>query len=335
MKKTQLTDAIRNIRKRIVSFLSICLVIMLGVGAFLCTRYMEAGIINEAAGYYSERELKDFEIISSLGVSENNIEAIKAVDGVVDAEGVMEFDGSLQKGEFKSSVTVLSRTERVSVPLLVDGVLPVKADECAIGEDFAETSGIIIGDKVTIYLRGSDSGDPLYEHEFTVTGLIKHPDYVHRKLTDTVVLSLSAFDMSVTDDAYTRVFVRAEDVAYEDVFTQSYFDQTAATKSGLEEIKDMLAADRAQEVKDEAYAEIDKEWADALAELEAAENDIAAGEGELNNKLGIARNKLHAAENSLAAMLKKYNEQLRKGEIAISEYEKQLNDAKEALKENR
>ncbi|MBR0468103.1 MAG: hypothetical protein IJJ16_00145 [Mogibacterium sp.] len=335
MKKTQLTDAIRNIRKRIVSFLSICLVIMLGVGAFLCTRYMEAGIINEAAGYFSERELKDFEIISSLGVSENNIEAIKAVDGVVDAEGVMEFEGSLQKGEFKSSVTVLSRTERVSVPLLVDGVLPVKPDECAIGEDFAETSGIIIGDKVTIYLRGSDSGDPLYEHEFTVTGLIKHPDYVHRKLTNTVILSLSAFDMSVTDDAYTRVFVRAEDVAYEDVFTQSYFDQTAATKSGLEEIKDVLAADRAQEVKDAAYAEIDKEWADALAELEAAENDIAAGERELNKKLGNARNKLHAAENSLAVMLKKYNEQLRKGEIAIREYEKQLNDAKKELEESR
>ena len=137
---------------------------MLGVGAFLATRYMETGIIREAAGYYSDRNFKDFELLSSLGASENSIEAIKAVDGVVDAEGVMEYDGSLQKGDYKKNVTVLSLTSRISVPLLTDGRLPSASDECAIGEDFAEESGVGVGDKVTIYLRTSGSDDPLHAH---------------------------------------------------------------------------------------------------------------------------------------------------------------------------
>ena len=51
MKPTQYKDARRNIRKRLVSYLSICLVIILGIAAFLTTTYMEAGIIKEAAGY--------------------------------------------------------------------------------------------------------------------------------------------------------------------------------------------------------------------------------------------------------------------------------------------
>ena len=112
MKNTQVKDATRNIRKRIVSYLSICLVIMLGVGAFLATSYMEAGISREASGYFIDHGFKDFELISSLGASEANIEVIRNTDGVSDAEGVMEFEGSLQTGDTKSSVTVLSMTER-------------------------------------------------------------------------------------------------------------------------------------------------------------------------------------------------------------------------------
>ncbi len=335
MKKTQLTDALRNIRKRIVSYLSICLVVMLGVGAFLCTRYMETGIIREAAGYYRDRNFKDFELISSLGASDKSIEAIKAVDGVVDAEGVMEYEGSLQKGEFKKNVTVLSRTDRVSVPQLIDGRLPSASNECAIGEDFSEESGIKTGDTVTIYLTSSGDDDPLHGHQYTVSGLIKHPDYVHRKLTSTVILPVSAFDMSVTDDAYMRVFVRANDVALDDTFTQTYFDETAGTKKALEDLTEKLSTDRAGEVRVEAYSKIDEEWEKALAELEDAENDIADSEAELASKLKSGRKELKDAEKTLASELAEANRKIRKGELTIKNYEKKLAKAKAELKEYR
>ena len=335
MKPTQYKDARRNIRKRLVSYLSICLVIMLGVAAFLTTTYMEAGIIKEAAGYYQDRGFKDFELISSLGVSEKNIETIKSVPGVTDAEGVMQYDGSLRKGDVKGSVTVLSLTERVSAPLLVDGRMPVGTDECAVGEDFAETNGIQPGDSVSIYLSGAPEGDPLKGHKFTVTGLIKHPDYVHRKLTNTAVLPLKAFDMSITSDAYTRVFVKAKDVAFEDVFAPAYFEQTEETRKGLKDIKDQLAADRAGEIKAEAYKQIDKEWAEALAELENAENDINSGEAKLNSELAKGKKELQNAKGTLAAKIKKYNQQIKTGEKSIKEGEAALKKGREELEENK
>ena len=208
MKKTQRKDAFRNIRKRIVSFLSICLVIMLGLGGVFVIRYMRAGINAEATGYYNSHGFKTYELISSLGVTEDDIAQIKETEGVTDAEGVIRAAGSLTKGDFTCNVDLISMTERISVPEVLEGRAPEAKDECVIAEDFAETRGLKVGDKVRLIMEdiaspvassedGQDEdkadekdgekadekgfGGVLLEEEFTVTGLIKHPDYLRRK----------------------------------------------------------------------------------------------------------------------------------------------------------
>ena len=62
MKKTQRKDAFRNIRKRIISYLSICLVVMLGLGGLFTTRYMGAGLDRQASKYYDAHNFKDFDV---------------------------------------------------------------------------------------------------------------------------------------------------------------------------------------------------------------------------------------------------------------------------------
>ena len=86
MKPTQRKDAIRNIRKRIVSYLSVGLVIMLGLGGFFTTSYMCEGLGAEASKFYADRDFEDFEIIESLGASEATVSKIVAEDGVIAAE---------------------------------------------------------------------------------------------------------------------------------------------------------------------------------------------------------------------------------------------------------
>lgn len=160
MKKSQVKDATRNIRKRIVSYLSICLVIMLGVGAFLTTRFMEAGLGREAANYEIDHNFKNFEMISSLGVSDTNLELIKQIDGVIDAEGVMQMTATISKGYSKRTATVLSATEKISVPELVEGRMPTGEGELALAEDFSEKSGIGIGDNVRLHIKVANMDYP-------------------------------------------------------------------------------------------------------------------------------------------------------------------------------
>ena len=360
MKKTQRKDAVRNIRKRIVSYLSVCLVVMLGVGGFLTTRYMGAGIEKRATEYYDDHSFKDYDFVSSLGISNANIEKIASADDVTAAEGVLQADGSVTFRGQKRNVTVISLTEKVSVPDLTEGRLPEGRDECIIGEDFAEVEGLKVGDKIGLNLTGLDlssgmEGDeaetgesilsrgrkdienkrPLYKNEFTITGLMHHPDYLRRKSVNTVTLPLSAFNSEVTENLYTRAFVRIKQPENAGMFTEAYFEETAGTMSRMEKLAEELEGDRSKEVKDAAYAYIDAEWAKAEKELEEAQAKIESGEAELDAKLADGQKKLNDAAKKLADEVKKYSKKLHDGEMTLAEYRKKLKDAKKQLAEKK
>jgi putative ABC transport system permease protein len=214
MKKTQRKDAIRNIKKRIVSFLSVCLVVALGLGALFTTRYTAAGLDKEYSAYYNARNFKDFELIASLGVSESSLEKIRSVEGVTAAEGVMLADGVISFGDKNRNAVVSSVTKEVSVPELTDGSLPSGREECMIGEDFAELEGLKTGDRIGITLSGMDAlGDeqPLYKKEFTITGLMHNPEQFKRMSVNTVALPIEAFNEEATNGLYTEAYVRIEE----------------------------------------------------------------------------------------------------------------------------
>ena len=119
MKKTQGKDAVRNIRKRIVSYLSICLVIMLGLGGVFITRYMGAGINKEATGYFNDHNFKNYELISSLGITDEDLAQIKETEGITDAEGVIRTSGSLTRGDLNCNIELVSMTENGALDLVL------------------------------------------------------------------------------------------------------------------------------------------------------------------------------------------------------------------------
>ena len=366
MKKTQRKDAFRNIKKRIVSYLSICLVVMLGLGGLFTTSYMCAGLDKKAAEYYDAHNFKNYDFASSYGISEANLEKIKADDRVTDAEGVIQADGSVSFRGQKRNATILSLTEKVSVPDVTEGKLPSEKDECMIGEDFAEMEGLKVGDKLSISLTGlsnlsdqtsgsmdmdidadleaaenedaeteNSNGSPLCSKEFTVTGLMHHPDFLRRMSTNTVVLPFSAFNTEVTEGLYTHAFVRIEQPEKTSMFKDEYFDKTEDTRLSLEELASELEEDRTQEVRDKANAYIDEEWAKAEARLEDAQAEIDSGEEELNAELAAGRKKLNDAEQELARETAKYEKLFRDGDKTIAEKEKELKEGKKQLAEKK
>lgn len=356
MKKTQKKDAVRNIRKRIVSYLSICLVIMLGLGGFFITRYMGAGINAKATEFYKDRAFKNFELISSLGITDEDLAQLKGVDGITDAEGVIRVDGTLTKGDLKRNAEIISMTERISVPVIVEGKAPAAKDECMIGEDFAFICGLKVGDKVQLAMpefgsSGSLSSDDmdlgidedadeeadeeiaeeekekekvLFREEFTVTGLMRHPDYLRRKSVNTVVLPWTAYNKEVTEGYYTHAFLLSEEPKGTDILSNKYFEKTAGTKKTLEELTDTLAEDSAARAKSKAYAMIDEEWQKALAQLGDAQDEIDENEANLNDELAKARKELEDAQKELDSKVSDAEEKIRAGEKKIKDAEKKI-----------
>ncbi|MBO5513146.1 MAG: hypothetical protein J5961_00985 [Mogibacterium sp.] len=321
MKKTQRKDALRNIKKRIVSFLSICIVIALGFGVLFTTRYTSAGLDKEYGNFFRSRNFKDYEMLSSLGAAEENIDRIKETQGVVDAEGAMVINGTVTYDNKRRSAVVCSMTERVSVPEVIEGRLPEGKAECLVAEDMAENMDIKVGDKIAIRLQGSSAfGDkePLYSKVFTVTGLMNDPEQFSRNSVNRVRLPLEAYNKDATDGLYTEVFVRAEEPAKVSMFSEKYFEETADTKKALEELSIELSDNRTKGFKEAAYAEIDAEWAKAQAKLDKSQAKIDDYEAKLNSGLADGRDKLNGYQNKLNKTVAKYKKKIKEAREAIA-----------------
>lgn len=342
MKKTQLKDSTRNIRKRIVSYFSICLVIMLGCGAFLTSRFMEAGLSREAAGYLMDHNFKNFEMISSLGLTDANIEDIKKTEGVDDAEGVMVLTATVSKGHSKRTATVLSETKKISVPEIVEGKMPAADNELALAEDFSEKSGIKVGDKVKLQIKSSGMDYPFHTHSFVITGLVRHPDYVHRKLANVIIAPLSSFDEEVTDGYYTRAFIKSWDPSPAEFYSEKYLEDSKPLYDRLDKLAKEFEVKRANEFKAAAYAKIDKEWQDAQAKLNESQEKIDANRAKLNSSLASSRAKLNSAQAKLNKKVREYEKKLKAARAKLDKVEayckildKKLPGIKQQYKERR
>ena len=148
MTKTQRLDAFRNIRKQLVSFLSIVVIAMLAVCMYLGIAWSSEAMDRNASGYYTDRNAQDLQIVSPLLLTEEDLEAVRALDGVDDAEGSLQTVAWLPTANGTCKVSVITMPERIAVPELLDGRLPQTAEECLAESGLAQKQGLKLGDRI-------------------------------------------------------------------------------------------------------------------------------------------------------------------------------------------
>ena len=123
---------------------------MFGIGGSFSTQYLEYGFNNTVANYYKAHNFMDYEIISSFGINENDINAIKNLQGISDVEGTISVDGKLIFNNSLQDVKVITKTERINTPDLIEGNFPNKVNEVIISKDLVDRESIKIGDKINL-----------------------------------------------------------------------------------------------------------------------------------------------------------------------------------------
>ena len=89
MKRTQRKDALRNIGRQKVSYLSIVIIALLGVTMFLGMNYSAAAIGKNGTGFYNDVHFRDIEIISTRLLSPEDMDVLRGIEGVQDVEGIV------------------------------------------------------------------------------------------------------------------------------------------------------------------------------------------------------------------------------------------------------
>ena len=124
-----------EIRKSPGRFLSIFFIVALGVAFFSGIRSSEPSMRITGDAYFDGANLMDIQVMSTLGITEDDIDAIEKVDGVELAEGSYSSDFFCNTEDKQYVLHVMSLTDEVNEVSVSEGRLPEKTGECLMDAD--------------------------------------------------------------------------------------------------------------------------------------------------------------------------------------------------------
>lgn len=95
MEKSLLKDSVRQIKNTFKRFLSIVAIVLLGVGFFAGITATSPDMKDTIDTYFDDEDVMDIEVISTLGLTDEDIETLKQVDGTKEVVGTYSIDATL------------------------------------------------------------------------------------------------------------------------------------------------------------------------------------------------------------------------------------------------
>lgn len=273
-----LKTAFREIKTSLGRYLAILAIIALGVGFFAGLRVTRTAMISTANHYLKDLAMFDDRILSTLGWTEEDVDAFRKLDGVSAAEGARSAD-VLCVGEDGSDMVLKahSLTQQVNRLSLQAGRLPEKDDECVVDawryDESALGSVIRLSDN-----NSADTLDTFASREYTVVGVAASPMYINYERGGTALGNgtVAAFVYLLPEgfamDYYTEIDVTLTG-ADDRIYTAAYDDAVEAMEQPLKE----LAAQRAQLRYDTLRSEAQEKLADAQQQLDDARKQLETG----------------------------------------------------------
>lgn len=303
MKKRALRkDFYMEIRRSLGRFMSIFFIVAIGCSFFSGIRASEPDMRYSGDAYFDEKNMMDIEVISTLGLTDDDLQAIKDVDGVSAAEGSYSVDVLCSEGDNQIAVHVMSLLPEMNQVQLEGGRLPEAEDECAVDVDYLNESSLEIGDEIT-FSSGSDDDitDTLKTDTFTITGTVSSPNYISFQRGSTTIGngSLAAFIVVPEDsfslDVYTEIYAQVDGAKEMTAFTDAYDDRVQEAMDAIEAIQ----AEREQIRYDEIVDEANEALEDARQQVSDAETELEDGKAQAEAELADARQQLDDAQEEV------------------------------------
>lgn len=311
-------DFYMEIRKSAGRFISIFFIVALGVAFFSGIRVAEPDLRLSGDAYFDRNSLMDIQVLSTMGITEEDIKALEEVDGVEKVEAGYSTDVLCSVEGRQQVLHVLSRNDSMNQFVLEEGRMPKEADECLVDIAFLESTSYQIGDTLKL-VSGTDEDlkDTLKYDEFRIVGAGSSSRYISfgrgsstigtGEVSGFLAVDESAFDM----DIYTEACILVEGAKEETAFTDEYETKVEKVIDEVEKIKDYRCQIRDEEIQSDADAEIVK-----------AQKELDDGKKEAREKLSDAKKELSDGERLL-----------NDGKEKIADGKKQLSDGKKTLKE--
>lgn len=347
-KNRLLTDFIREVRHTYSRFLSILLLSALAVAFLVGLRATAPDMEYTADNYYDSHHLMDGYVMSTMGLTQEDLQALSQADGVDQVEGAWSVDATA----VDSIVSMRSMPEELNLLNVVEGRLPQQADECVTEQMLLTALGLEIGDTLTVTLDEADQ-DSLTRTSYTIVGTVQSPLYVGTDRGSTTLGSgsIDAFvyipGENFNLNVYTTAYFTGDGMEALNSYSQAYADQLSALVDSLDPLAQERASLRDEEVRSEAQKELDdarseladaqkelddakKKLDDARAELDSGWADYESGLATLEQEIKDGQAKLNAARSQLEESQTRYEQ----GKVDYQEGLAQYQEGQTAYEEN-
>ena len=343
MKKALLKDTIKEIKNTYKRFISILLMAFLGVGFFAGIRASSPDMVDTIDKYYKNQNVYDIQVLSTMGLTSRDIEALEKIENVEIVEESFETDGKIEL-ENKEIVAKVINIRDVNKPVLLEGKLPQNEAECLVEKNFLLANNKKVGDIINVEIEDSTNDDGekiayLKQKEMKIVGTVQSPLYISKDRGNS---NLGAGKVNyyiyipqeniAANEIYTSIYIKVKDANKYKTSTKKYEDYIEDIKGNIEEIKEERENARyndlvgkANKKVEEAQNELNTKKAEAEEEIKKAEKDIQDG-----------KNKVKSAEKEINQNKKKADSEFANGEKEISnakaEIQKQSTAVDEAIK---
>ena len=339
-KKALRKDFYMEIRRSLGRFMSIFFIVAIGCSFFSGIRASEPDMRYSGDAYFDEKNMMDIEVISTLGLTDDDLQAIKDVDGVSAAEGSYSVDVLCSEGDNQIAVHVMSLMPTMNQVQLEEGRLPEAENECAVDVDYLNESSLEIGDEIT-FSSGSDDDitDTLKTDTFTITGTVSSPNYISFQRGSTTIGngSLAAFIVVPEDsfslDVYTEIYAQVDGAKEMTAFTDAYDDRVQEAMDAIEAIQ----AEREQIRYDEIVDEANEALEDARQQVSDAETELEDGKAQAEAELADARQQLDDAQEEVDSgwqEIESSREQLESSRQQLVDSQAEVDQGQEELNAN-
>ena len=348
-------DTLRSWLRSWKRFLSIAVICLLGVSVLTGIYAGCRDMFLAADRFYDGQGLHDIQILSTYGLTDDDIVALRRIDGVDTIQPERTQSATTDVAGTDKSVTMTEiGVEGLDLPYLQEGRMPTKAGEVAVTEKFLIDSGHDIGDTITITpvettttfgvdlseSEDSDNADtdkdaetsPEFPTELTITAQVLDPKdltnptgYATSALRSPTTADYVFFAPSdgVTGNIYTAISLSVEGAAEQDTFGDDYDRIVGDVVARIERtVQDDRQQARSQSIVNDAQDQLNDAKADVYAQLDDAQQQIDDQRATLDENrqtLADTRSQLEAAQAELDEQRAKADEEFAKQQQTIDD----------------
>lgn len=272
-------DSIRKLKTSIFRYISIIVIIMLGVGFFVGMNSVAPDMKKTTEEYLKTSNVFDIQLASNLGYDKKDVEKFEQIEEITEVEPVYNYDVLTTINDKNLPVRIISKTkdQKINQNDIIEGKDVQFPNECLIDTRLHSIYNLNVGDKIKIHKNEEDLSKVISKTEYTIVGITRNPAYLSIFYGSTelengeLVGYVNVLEDNIKLEKYTSMYLKTNIDNNINKTSEEY-------KNKLDDIAKKVE-DTQNSLLDEKYKEVYEKY---TKEIEKSQNELITKQNEIN-----------------------------------------------------